>query len=165
MLKKLVKLPVSAAAFVAAKVMGRNTAPPADPPPPPPRKPSPPKPAPAARPEAPAHEHTHDHGHGHDHDHAPAPHRSVSVSAEDTPNPNARKFSCSVKVVEQGSLSFANATEGAKHPIGKAVFAVGGVKTVFAVNDFVTVTKTDDADWASLTPRLTKAIKAALEAE
>lgn len=167
MLKKLVKLPISAAMFLAAKAMGRGTAAPADPPPPPVRKAPAAKPAAkpaAARPAAePAHEHTHDHGHGHDH--GAEAHRTVTVTGEDTPNPNARKFTCSVKVVQQGSLSFGTAAEAAGHPIGKAVFAVGGVKSVFAVNDFVTVTKSDDADWAKLAPRLAAAIKGALEAE
>jgi hypothetical protein len=61
-------------------------------------------------------------------------------------------------------VTWANATDAFKHPLGKAIFAVGGVKSVFALNDFVTVTKADDADWAMLTPRLTKAIRTALEA-
>ncbi len=230
MLKKLAKLPVRIAQFIAATVMGRNTAPDAEPPPPPPprRKPAPPRPAakaeadhghdhghdhggaPKAEPDH-GHDHGHDHGgapkaepdHGHDHGHdhggapaeapakpaikapakaaAPAPaepaaepaaepeakkakvaKKAVDVSPEDTPNPNARKFACSVRVVEKGSLSFASAEEAEKHPLGKALFAVGGVKSVFAVNDFVTVTKTDDGDWAKLTPKLVKAIKASV---
>ena len=48
------------------------------------------------------------------------------------------------------------------HPLGKAIWAIGGVKSVFAVKDFVTVTKLEDAEWSKLTPKLTKAIKGAL---
>ena len=215
MFKKLAKLPVRIAQFIAATVMGRNNAPAAEPPPPPPprKKPAPPRPAPKAEAEDHGHDHGHSHGgapaeapkaeadHGHDHGHshggapeapkaeapkAEADHghdhghdhggaladpetkkpkpakKAVDVTPEDTPNPNARKFSCSVRVVEKGSLSFASAEEAEKHPLGKAIFAVGGVKSVFAVNDFVTVTKTDDADWGKLTPKLVKAIKAAV---
>jgi len=137
------------------------------------------------------HGHDHGGGHDHGHDHgapraatpepaapaapAPAPaaaepvekkakasKKSIEVTPEDTPNPNARKFSCSVRVVEKGSLSFSSAEEAEKHPLGAAVWAVGGVKGVFAVNDFVTITKADDADWAKLTPKLVKALKGAL---
>ncbi len=193
MFKKLAKLPVRIAQFIAATVMGRNNAPAAEPPPPPPprKKPAPPRPAPKAEAEDHGHDHGHshggapeapkaeapkaeaDHGHDHGHDHGgaladpetkkPKPaKKAVDVTPEDTPNPNARKFSCSVRVVEKGSLSFASAEEAEKHPLGKAIFAVGGVKSVFAVNDFVTVTKTDDADWGKLTPKLVKAIKAAV---
>lgn len=162
MLKKLLSIPVKAATWAAAKAMGRGTAPDADaPPPPPPRRASPPKPASAAAP-APAdgHDHSHGHDHGHDHDHAAK--AAVDVQVEDTPNPNAKKFTCSIQVLPQGTVSFANATEAQKHPIGRAVFAVGGVRNVFATNNFVTVTKLDDADWGTLTPRLLKAIKASV---
>lgn len=130
----------------------------------------------AAKPEAEAeahsHSHSHDHGrsHSHSHDHAPAPaaapapapKRDVTVSAEETPNPNARKFNCSVKVTEKGSLSFSSAEEAASHPLGQALFALEGVKSVFAVNDFVTVTKDDGATWSKLQPQLISAIATAL---
>jgi hypothetical protein len=91
-----------------------------------------------------------------------APKRVVEVTAEDTPNPNARKFSTSVTVVEKGSLSFNNAGEADAHPLGKALWAVGGVRGVFAVKDFVTVTKEEGADWAKLSPKVVKALKKAL---
>lgn len=88
--------------------------------------------------------------------------KKVDVVAEETPNPNARKFTASIPVVASGSLTFASEAEAAAHPLGKAIWDVGGVKSVFAVKDFVTVTKMDDADWAKLVPKLTKAIKGAL---
>lgn len=78
----------------------------------------------------------------------------VNVYAEDTPNPNARKFTCSVRVVEKGSLSFNRAEDAAAHPFAAGLFAVAGVKTVFAVKDFVTVTRNPDADWDTLSPRV-----------
>ena len=87
---------------------------------------------------------------------------AVEVTSEETPNPNARKFTTSVRVVEKGSLSFNSADEAEKHPLGKALWALGGVRGVFAVNDFVTVTKEESADWNKLTPRVVKAIKKAL---
>jgi len=127
------------------------------------------KPAPAA----PAEDHapSHDHGHSHDHGQPSEPEpvaekkaakKAVEVIAEDTPNPNARKFSTSVTVVEKGSLSFNSAEDAEKHPLGKAIWACGGVKGIFAVKDFVTVTKDDTADWAKLSPKVVKALKKAL---
>lgn len=164
MLKKVLGLPLHA----LRKLLGREkssvpvaTSVPAAPPP----KPRPNPPAAAA---APAHEHSHDHGHGHSHERAEAPASvdasAVKIDVSDTPNPNARKFSCSVTVVEKGSMSFQSAEEGASHPIGKAIWAVPGVKGVFAVKDFVTVTKADGADWGPLTPKLIDAIRAGLAA-
>ena len=87
---------------------------------------------------------------------------TVKVSYEDTPNPNARKFTCSVTVIEKGSLSFNETTEANSHPLGRTVWAVGNVKSIFAVKDFVTVIKTDEADWDALTGPVIAAIQQGL---
>lgn len=86
----------------------------------------------------------------------------VRVIAEETPNPNAMKFVCSVKVVAKGSMSFGNAVVAQDHPLGKAVFAIPGVKSVFAVNDFVTVTKDEAVSWIAIVEPLEHAIAEAL---
>ena len=88
--------------------------------------------------------------------------KAVEVTVEETPNPNARKFTVSTKVVEKGSLSFSSAEEAEPNALAKAIFAAGGVKSVFMVKDFVTVTRDDSADWGKLAPKVTKAIKKAL---
>ncbi len=117
------------------------------------------------------HDHGHDHGGGHDHGHdhgggreseAPKPTRSVDVYAEDTPNPNARKFTASVRVLEKGSLSVNSEADAQKHPIGAALWPLGGIRGIFAVNDFVTVTKEDGASWDTLSPRIVEALRRAL---
>ncbi len=108
------------------------------------------------------HGHSHDHGHDHGHTEPPAAAGNVRVEASDTPNPNARKFTCSVTVVEKGSLSFQTADEAKGHPIGRNLWGVGGVKGIFAVKDFITVTKEDAADWTALTPKLVSAIQKGL---
>jgi hypothetical protein len=36
------------------------------------------------------------------------------------------------------------------------------ISSIFAVKDFVTVTKDDTADWAKLSPKVVKALKKAL---
>ena len=89
-----------------------------------------------------------------------APKKSaVQVDPQETPNPNAMKFSLSVTVAETGSFSF-NATDtDIAHPIAAAVVAVEGVVSVFGVNDFITVSKTDDASWDVLLPAVVDAIK------
>lgn len=91
-----------------------------------------------------------------------APARQVEVWSEGTPNPDAMKFSASVPVAPRGALSFDSAEAAADHPIGRAVFAVGGVRSMFAVNDFVTVTREPGADWRELAPLLEAAIAEAL---
>lgn len=93
---------------------------------------------------------------------APSVPRSAEVWAEPTPNPDAMKFSASVPIAPRGALTFDDAAAAATHPVGRAVFAVGGVKSMFAVNDFVTVTRVPDADWAVMAPKIEAAIAGAL---
>jgi len=85
----------------------------------------------------------------------------IEVRVEDTPNPDARKLVCDVTLVAEGSI-VANAPEP-DHPAWvAALFGVGGVRTVFATRDFVTVTRSADAEaWDALTPRLIEALQAA----
>jgi hypothetical protein len=112
------------------------------------------------------HGHSHDHGGGHDHGHdhvgGEDPPDLPTVLAADTPNPNARKFTASVTVIDKGSLTFNAEEEAMGHPLGRAIWSVGGVKGIFAVKDFVTVTRDPSADWEVLTPKLTSAIARAL---
>ena len=82
------------------------------------------------------------------------PKEPVEVYIEETPNPYARKFVCSVPVVAKGSLVFNDAKSAEDNPIGKALFAIDGVRTVFATKDFITVTSHADANWRDLQPHI-----------
>jgi hypothetical protein len=72
----------------------------------------------------------------------PPPRPQVSIHAEPTPNPNAMKFVCSVPVPALAS----------DHPLQTALLALDGVKSVFAIDDFVTVTRHPNEDWNRLLP-------------
>ncbi len=122
-------------------------------------------PKPVARPEPEANRgHDHSHGHGHDHDHGGerASGRVKQVWVEETPNPNARKFVCGVQVVEKGSAIFNSAAEAANNPAAAAIFGLGGVRSVFMVKDFVSVTREPSADWDRLAPLVVEALKRSL---
>lgn len=93
---------------------------------------------------------------------APREPRTVTVYAEPTPNPNARKFVCSVTVVERGSRAFDDARMASSDPVASALFAVPGVRSTFAVRDFVTVTREPHASWQSLEPAIEAALVEAL---
>jgi hypothetical protein len=88
----------------------------------------------------------------------------IRVRGEPTPHPNAMKFSCSVKVIPKGSVTFNTPTAAAGHQVGEPLFKVNGVRSVFAVNDFVTVTKEDAAAWSTLVPAIEAALVSALSA-
>ena len=92
----------------------------------------------------------------------PAAKASFTVTPGTTPNPNAMKFTVSKTVVESGSISFNSIEEAQGNALGEALFAIDGVAGIFAVNDFVTVIKTDEAGWGGLVPTVTEVIQATL---
>jgi Fe-S cluster biogenesis protein NfuA len=48
--------------------------------------------------------------------------------------------------------------EAAASPLAAALFGINGVRTVFLGSDFVSITKSDDADWSHLKPQALAAI-------
>ncbi len=91
-----------------------------------------------------------------------SPPRRVTVRCEVTPNPLARKFVVSPAPGWARARSWSGAAEAADDPVGQHLLAVAGVQSVFAVDDFVTVIKTQDADWSQLESGVVAAIEAAL---
>ena len=73
----------------------------------------------------------------------------ASATPSTTPNPNAMKYTLDVKL--PATINYANAEAAANDPFASAVFAGGGVASLFGVNDFVTVTRQPGADWNSIT--------------
>jgi len=80
---------------------------------------------------------------------------------EETPNPNAVKFVLKEPVTAGTTRSFHSAGEAAGDPLGRALFGVGEVASVFYMDKMITVEKRDEADWDDLLPRLAVPIRAA----
>jgi len=80
---------------------------------------------------------------------------------EETPNPNAVKFLLKEPLTAGTTRSFHNAAEAASDALGKALFDVGDVASVFYMDKMITVEKTEEADWDDLLPRLAVPIRAA----
>ena len=76
-----------------------------------------------------------------------------------TPNPDAMKFNLDTRLAEM--FNVLSATD-AEQPFAKAVFAIPGVVSLFGVNDFVTVTRSADADWAPIIAAVQEAAAAYL---
>jgi hypothetical protein len=64
-----------------------------------------------------------------------------------------------------GAFDLSAPEQAEDHAVAKALFAIEGVKAVFGRNDFVTVTKTDEARWDLLEPKVTSALETALRAD
>ena len=136
--------------------------------------------------EAHPHSHSHDHDHAHEHDHeavadptdAPVPATEpvveepentnepdsgvrplTQVYPSETPNPNAWKFTLDRKVLDGSSISFNAKSEAQDHGLGRALFALAGVQSIFAVNDFITVTQDGSRSWDELADQIIQAIQ------
>lgn len=85
------------------------------------------------------------------------------VSFQPTPNPNAGKFVVGRPVTPVGtSRSYYSAEEAASDPIARALLALDGVRSVFMVNDFVTVTKKPTVLWDDLAPAVSAVLDGVL---
>ena len=82
------------------------------------------------------------------------------IETEATPNPATLKFLPGRDVLgSRGTADFtAPADAAGRSSLAERVFLVGDVARVFLGADFVTVTKTDDADWTMLRPRILGAV-------
>lgn len=78
----------------------------------------------------------------------------ANVTYQPTPNPNSLKFVLDRPVVESGSESYMSAEAAEKSPVAAALFAIEGVAGVFMLGNFVTVTKSPEAAWDALLPRV-----------
>jgi hypothetical protein len=72
----------------------------------------------------------------------------ASASPSPTPNPNAMKFTLDVTLPADLEAS----------PFGQALLKIPGVVGLFGVADFVTVTRSRDADWDSIVPAVLAAV-------
>ncbi len=85
---------------------------------------------------------------------------SFRMHAERTPNPNSIKWVLGEPLLEAGrSASFETPVGAEVSPLAARLFAVRGIRGVFAAGNFVTVTKDDDLDWQEIAQELVDAIK------
>jgi Fe-S cluster biogenesis protein NfuA len=80
------------------------------------------------------------------------------IETEGTPNPATLKFLPGRSVMGASTADFATAGAADRSPLATALFTLPGVARVFLGADFVTVTKSDLADWQSLKPQVLGAI-------
>jgi Fe-S cluster biogenesis protein NfuA len=81
------------------------------------------------------------------------------IETEATPNPATLKFLPGRDVMGAGTADFTTHIDAAERsPLAARIFSVGDVARVFLGGDFVTVTKTEDAEWQALRPRVLGAV-------
>ena len=79
------------------------------------------------------------------------------VQVSPTPNPLAMKFTLSGKLSDKAQ-SYTSAEAAAASVVASKIFALGGVSSVFMVQDFVTVNRTAQANWNALVPLIQRVL-------
>ena len=74
------------------------------------------------------------------------------IQTERTPNPATLKFLPGEAVMSTGTADFRDVESAERSPLARRLFQVEGVTGVFFGGDFVSVSKSDDADWQLLKP-------------
>lgn len=71
----------------------------------------------------------------------------LSIQVERTPNPNALKFSTNRTLAEGRAQTYASAEQAMLSPLAGALLRIEGVKSVFFLRDFASVTRREGAPW------------------
>ena len=80
------------------------------------------------------------------------------IQTQSTPNPATLKF-LPGKDVSPGQIhDFTSVDDAAPSPLARSLFTLNGVTGVFLGDDFLAVSKTDEADWAHLKPQVLASI-------
>ena len=67
-----------------------------------------------------------------------------------TPNPHALKFVLNEKLLDHEKRQFSNKEEAAEDPLAKGIFDIEGVVSVFYMDKFVSIEKSQTATWGMI---------------
>ena len=86
--------------------------------------------------------------------------RSVVIETNETPNPDClRFFSMELSFLPEGqSMDMPNDGHAYKSPLAEILFRLDGVKSLYFADEYITVTKEADADWAEVGTLVKEAI-------
>ncbi|MFT3903094.1 MAG: NifU family protein [Niabella sp.] len=87
----------------------------------------------------------------------------ISIYTEMTPNPETMKFVANKLLYPGKSIDFADAESAKPSPLATQLFGFPFIKAVFIASNFVTLTKTPDAEWMDITPSIRQFLKDYLE--
>lgn len=82
----------------------------------------------------------------------------VTVYAEMTPNPQAMKFVMDIYLCET-PIEYSSAQQAAENLLAKKLFEFEGIKNVFILSNFITLTKEGKQDWYELLTPIRETIK------
>ncbi|PHR61192.1 MAG: NifU family protein [Robiginitomaculum sp.] len=82
------------------------------------------------------------------------------IQTEDTPNPATLKFLPGREVMSAGlsALEFTRGDDVETAPLAEMLFSIPNIERVFFGSDFISVSRSDDAEWPRLKPAVLGAI-------
>ena len=90
----------------------------------------------------------------------------ITIYSEATPNPDTMKFVLNRLLLPNDTADFPDAASASDSPLAIELFNnFDYVRGVFIMNNFVTITKVDHADWYELIPAMKEFIKKYVEDE
>ncbi|SDC83088.1 NifU family protein [Niabella drilacis] len=87
----------------------------------------------------------------------------ISIYTEMTPNPETMKFVANKLLYPGKSIDFPDVEAARPSPLATELFGFPFIKAVFIASNFVTLTKTADAEWQDVTPSIRQFLKDYLE--
>ncbi len=87
----------------------------------------------------------------------------IYITANPTPNPDALKFIVDRQLVDGDPVSYNQESEAKGSPLAEKLFALGGVRQLFAFQNFVTVTKDNDRPWQEFAREIGAEIRSHLQ--
>ena len=84
----------------------------------------------------------------------------LEILVQGTPNPNAAKFTLNRTVATRGT-TYRDLTS-ADVSWAKELLMIPGITQVFALNNFISVNKTAEADWTVIGPQVEQILRRAL---
>ena len=84
---------------------------------------------------------------------------AVEIVVEHTPNPNSLKFTLNQPVTAKG-ISITSREAAIAYPLAHKLFEVPGVKGLYLMHNFISVTKEPSAQWESMVSALQAVIAA-----
>jgi len=87
----------------------------------------------------------------------------ISIYTEMTPNPETMKFVANKLLYPGKSIDFPDIESASPSPLATELFGFPFVKAVFVASNFVTITRTPEADWEDVKPSIRQFLKEYLE--
>ena len=69
------------------------------------------------------------------------------IRTRETPNDDAFQYVLNAQILDQGNKSYASKADCDGDKLGQALFGMRGVKNIYVMDNFVTVTKDPEIDW------------------